>query len=72
MIQFLLNQTLRTEHALDPNLTVLNYLREHLHKPEPRKAAPVATAAPARWSWAKSRPTRRASNACAIAASMPA
>ena len=33
MIQFLLNQTLRTEHTLDPNLTVLNYLREHLHKP---------------------------------------
>lgn len=33
MIQFLLNQTLRTEHALDPNMTVLNYLREHLHKP---------------------------------------
>ncbi len=32
MIQFLLNQTLRTEHTLDPNLTVLNYLREHLHK----------------------------------------
>ncbi|MDB5979359.1 MAG: molybdopterin dehydrogenase [Pseudomonas sp.] len=33
MIQFLLNQELRTEHALDPNLTVLNYLREHLGKP---------------------------------------
>ena len=33
MIQFLLNQTLRTEHTLDPNLTVLNYLRQHLHKP---------------------------------------
>lgn len=33
MIQFLVNQTLRTEHALDPNLTVLNYLRQHLHKP---------------------------------------
>lgn len=33
MIQFLLNQTLRTEHALDPNLTVLNYLREHVGKP---------------------------------------
>ena len=33
MIQFLLNQTLRSEHTLDPNLTVLNYLREHLHKP---------------------------------------
>ncbi|WP_426142063.1 xanthine dehydrogenase small subunit [Pseudomonas sp. DWP3-1-2] len=33
MIQFLLNTELRTEHALDPNLTVLNYLREHLHKP---------------------------------------
>jgi len=32
VIQFLLNQTLKTEHALDPNLTVLNYLREHLHK----------------------------------------
>lgn len=32
MIQFLLNQALKTEHALDPNLTVLNYLREHLHK----------------------------------------
>nr|WP_153384092.1 xanthine dehydrogenase small subunit [Pseudomonas sp. FSL R10-0056] len=24
---------MRTEHTLDPNLTVLNYLREHLHKP---------------------------------------
>ena len=33
MIQFLLNQELKTEHALDPNVTVLNYLREHLHKP---------------------------------------
>ncbi|WP_268800367.1 xanthine dehydrogenase small subunit [Pseudomonas huanghezhanensis] len=33
MIQFLLNQTLKTEHALDPNMTVLNYLREHVHKP---------------------------------------
>ena len=33
VIQFLLNQELKTEHALDPNLTVLNYLREHLHKP---------------------------------------
>jgi len=32
VIQFLLNQELRTEHALDPNLTVLNYLREHLGK----------------------------------------
>ena len=32
MIQFLLNQQLRTEHALDPNTTVLEYLREHLHK----------------------------------------
>ena len=32
MIQFLLNNELRTEHALDPNMTVLNYLREHLHK----------------------------------------
>ena len=32
MIQFLVNQTLRTEHTLDPNLTVLNYLRQHLHK----------------------------------------
>ena len=32
MIQFLLNQELRREHALDPNLTVLDYLREHLGK----------------------------------------
>jgi xanthine dehydrogenase small subunit len=32
VIQFLLNTELRTEHHLDPNLTVLNYLREHLHK----------------------------------------
>ncbi|MDO9618057.1 MAG: xanthine dehydrogenase small subunit [Pseudomonas sp.] len=32
MIQFLLNRELRTEHALDPNVTVLNYLREHLGK----------------------------------------
>ena len=29
MIQFLLNQTLVTEHALDPTLTVLNYLRQN-------------------------------------------
>ncbi|MQA53266.1 xanthine dehydrogenase small subunit [Pseudomonas piscis] len=33
MIQFLLNQELRSEHTLDPNLTVLDYLREHLGKP---------------------------------------
>ncbi|TWC19045.1 MULTISPECIES: xanthine dehydrogenase small subunit [unclassified Pseudomonas] len=32
MIQFLLNQELRNEHTLDPNLTVLNYLREHVGK----------------------------------------
>ena len=32
MIQFLLNRELRTERALDPNATVLNYLREHLGK----------------------------------------
>lgn len=32
MIQFLLNRELRTEHALDPNVTVLNYLREHVGK----------------------------------------
>jgi xanthine dehydrogenase small subunit len=30
VIQFLLNCQLRTEHDLDPNLTVLQYLREHL------------------------------------------
>ena len=32
MIQFLLNRELRSEHALDPNLTVLEYLRTHLKK----------------------------------------
>ncbi|SFB45665.1 xanthine dehydrogenase small subunit [Azotobacter beijerinckii] len=32
MIQFLLNRELRSERALDPNLTVLRYLREHRHK----------------------------------------
>lgn len=32
MIQFLLNRELRTEQQLDPNVTVLNYLREHLGK----------------------------------------
>ncbi|GAB3375489.1 xanthine dehydrogenase small subunit [Azotobacter armeniacus] len=32
MIQFLLNRELRSERALDPNLTVLRYLREHLHQ----------------------------------------
>jgi xanthine dehydrogenase small subunit len=32
VIQFLLNQTLQTEHVLDPNMTVLNYLRGHVHK----------------------------------------
>lgn len=33
MIQFLVNQELRSEHALDPNMTVLQYLREQLGKP---------------------------------------
>jgi xanthine dehydrogenase small subunit len=33
VIQFLVNQELRSEHALDPNMTVLQYLREHLGKP---------------------------------------
>jgi xanthine dehydrogenase small subunit len=33
LIQFLLNRELRTEHALDPNVTVLQYLREHVGKP---------------------------------------
>ncbi|WP_061291744.1 xanthine dehydrogenase small subunit [Azotobacter vinelandii] len=32
MIQFLLNRELRSERALDPNLTVLRYLREHLRR----------------------------------------
>jgi xanthine dehydrogenase small subunit len=32
LIQFLLNRELRTEHALDPNVTVLNYLREQVGK----------------------------------------
>lgn len=33
MIQFLLNGELRCERQLDPNVTVLNYLREHVAKP---------------------------------------
>jgi xanthine dehydrogenase small subunit len=32
LIRFLLNQELRTESDLDPNVTVLNYLRENLGK----------------------------------------
>ncbi|WP_423358459.1 xanthine dehydrogenase small subunit [Pseudomonas citronellolis] len=32
MIRFLLNRELRVEDRLDPNLTVLNYLRQHLGK----------------------------------------
>lgn len=32
MIQFLLNHQLRSESRLDPNLTVLQYLRERLHR----------------------------------------
>ncbi|UIL50670.1 MULTISPECIES: xanthine dehydrogenase small subunit [Pantoea] len=32
MIQFLLNNQLVTEEALDPNLTILNYLRGHLRR----------------------------------------
>ncbi|MGP3789167.1 xanthine dehydrogenase small subunit [Pseudomonas sp. B392_1p] len=32
MIQFLLNREMRSEQTLDPNTTVLQYLREHLHK----------------------------------------
>ncbi|KPY84844.1 xanthine dehydrogenase small subunit [Pseudomonas syringae pv. tagetis] len=33
MIQFLLNQELKTERSLNPNMTVLTYLREQAHKP---------------------------------------
>lgn len=33
MIQFLLNGELRSERQLDPNVTVLQYLREHASKP---------------------------------------
>jgi xanthine dehydrogenase small subunit len=33
VIQFLLNHELKTEHALDPNMTVLNYLRERVGRP---------------------------------------
>ncbi len=33
MIQFLLNQELKTERTHDPNMTVLTYLREQAHKP---------------------------------------
>jgi xanthine dehydrogenase small subunit len=33
LIQFLLNRELRTEQQLDPNVTVLNYLREYVGKP---------------------------------------
>ncbi|KPW30634.1 xanthine dehydrogenase small subunit [Pseudomonas coronafaciens] len=33
MIQFLLNQELKTERTLNPNMTVLTYLREQAHKP---------------------------------------
>ncbi|KAA9002802.1 xanthine dehydrogenase small subunit [Affinibrenneria salicis] len=33
MIQFLLNQTLVTERDIDPNMTVLNYLRERRRRP---------------------------------------
>ena len=32
MIRFLLNKELRVEHQLDPNMTVLNYLRSELSK----------------------------------------
>lgn len=32
MIRFLLNQTLQEEGDISPNLTVLNYLREHVRK----------------------------------------
>lgn len=32
MIQFLLNRELRSERTLDPNTTVLQYLREHRGK----------------------------------------
>src|SRR5690606_4385559 len=32
LIQFLLNREMRSEQTLDPNTTVLQYLREHLHK----------------------------------------
>ncbi|GAO97296.1 hypothetical protein PSA5_31275 [Pseudomonas syringae pv. actinidiae] len=72
MIQFLLNQELKTERSLNPNMTVLTYLREQAHKPGTKEAAPAVTVAPARWSSASCTATQTASNSCAIAASIHA
>ena len=33
MIRFLLNRELKEEQDIDPNMTVLNYLRDHAAKP---------------------------------------
>ena len=66
MIQFLLNQTLKTETALDPNTTVLNYLRRDLGRCGTKEAVPPAIAALVPWCW----PSRKAIG-CVIAALMP-
>ena len=68
MIRFLLNREIRVEERLDPNLTVLDYLRRHLGKTGTRKAAPPAIAAPAPWWSANWSPARMVPDASAIAA----
>lgn len=49
VITFLLNQTLKRESDLSPNMTVLNYLRTEIKKPEPKKGAVRATAVLVLW-----------------------
>ncbi|SQI39348.1 Xanthine dehydrogenase, iron-sulfur cluster and FAD-binding subunit A [Serratia plymuthica] len=67
MIQFLLNQTLKSESALDPNTTVLNYLRRNLGRCGTKEGCAPVTAALAPSYW----PSRKAGS-YATAASMPA
>ena len=45
MIRFLLNREIRVEERLDPNLTVLDYLRRHLGKTGTKELAAAGFAA---------------------------
>jgi xanthine dehydrogenase small subunit len=69
VIQFLVNQELRSEHALDPNMTVLQYLREHLGKPGTKEGCASGDCGACTVVVGELSRTTKATTACATAAS---